>query len=335
VADIQADSTDHHVYAIAAPPRSRQNNLFIIDGTNGHILSQLPTGSGDSSIALDAQRQRAYVSDTGTNTIFVFTFLAGWQSGAIRTQVTQWHIGPHPLAIGVNSRLGRLYVADSSKHKVTVVDEDNGHAISSLEVADLPVAPMRVDEASGRVYLVCARGQELDTIDGNTNTLIAHTPVDPYPEGVAFNTATGRIYVANEGDPEGNGKRVPSDTITVIDKQSLDVLGTFRVGPTPDGVEADAALHRVYIALEDSGAIVELSDSTDIALKVDSTTQQVIVAHQTLAVLRQATTVVLMAMLLTVVGATLRAMLLRWRARGSPQAAQDAESSRSEQHSLR
>src|SRR5581483_9079992 len=317
------------------PPRSRQNDLFIIDGTNGHILSQLPTGSGAGSIALDARRQPAYVSDTGTNTIFVFTFLTGWQSGTIRTQVTQWHIGSHPLAMGVNSRLGRLYIADSAEHKVTVVDEDSGHTISSLEVADLPVAPLRVDETSGRVYLVCAQGQELDTIDGNTNTLIAHTPITPYPEGVAFNTATGRIYVANEGDPESRGKQIPSDTITVIDRQSLDVLGTFRVGPTPDGVEADPALHRVYIALEDSGAVVELSDSTDIALKVDSTTGQVIVARQTLSVLRQATTVVLMAMLLTVVGATLLALLPRWRARGSPQTAQDAESARSEQHSLR
>lgn len=335
MSDIQADSTSHHVYAIATPPRSRENKLFILDGTTGHILAQLPAGSGDSSIALDSHRQRVYVSTTGTNTIFVFTFQQGWQAGPVVTQVAQWHIGGHPAAIGVNSHLDRLYVADSAAAMVTVVDEANGHTVAAVPVAALPLAPMRVNEADGRVYLVCGQGQELDTIDGTTNTLLAHTPVVPYPEGMVANTATGRIYVANEGDPEGRGSRVQSDTITVIDRQSFNVLGTFRVGPTPDGVEADPALHRVYIALEDSGAIVELTDSTEIPLKLDTTSQQTTVAHQTLNVLRQATTVIILAMLLTVVGATLLALLRYWRARGIPQTLPADASAPSEQHTLR
>ena len=236
--DIQVDSKSHRVFVASDNYERREGNLFILDGSTGHTLTTLLIGLGDNGIAFDAQRHVIYVSDSDEGVVYVFTVQTGWQSGPIRVITSKLHIGAQPQGLGINSRLGRLYVADRASHTLAVVDESNMHIITKLQLARTPLPPIRVDEATGRVYIVCAGGQELDVVDGNKNSIEARVPVVPYPEGVAFNTATGRIYVADEGDDEDGRVHDSGTTITVIDGKTFAVLGTLAVGKAPDGVEA-------------------------------------------------------------------------------------------------
>lgn len=333
--DVQVDSSSHHVYVTSTSYQNKQSTLSVLNGATGQILAQTPVGSGGNGIALDTKLHRVYVVSRDNGTVNVFSFLSGWQTGAISLQASQLHIGIRPEGIGVNSRLGRLYVADSAHNKLYVIDEANGHILTTLALGAGPLQPVRVDEATGRVYVVCSAGQELDVIDGNTNRMLARIPVKPYPEGVDFNTATGRIYVAGEGNNEsGSGSGNTGTTITVIDSQSFAVLGTLAVGRNPDGVAADPALARVYVALEGSNAVVEVADSTGLPLQVDTALSQQIVAHHAIVVLQQATVLTLLVMLLTIVWSTLAALSPRWRAKESLQTPRDGASSRSEKHSL-
>ena len=308
VTDVQVDSTTHRVYAVGSSFRGRGGLLTILNGTTGHVLLTAPVGSGDNGLAIDTQRQQVYVSSSDSGLINVFTLQTA-PSGQLRDTASTLSIGPHPQAIGVNSRLGRLYVGDISTNLITVYDEATSHILAIISVANLPVQPLRVDEATGRVYVVCSNGQELDVIDGNSNKVIARVPTGPYPEGVAFNTATGRIYVANEGQQDN---AMPNNnvsvTITVIDGQTFTVLGTLKVGRSPDGVEADPQLRRVYVALEDSDAVVEVSDSVDLPLIAAPNLHTVAAVHQAITVLQQATAVTLLLMLLTTIVATLAAL---------------------------
>ena len=101
--------------------------------------------------------------------------------------------------------------------------------------------------------------------------LLPGVSVTPYPEGVAFNTATGRIYVADEGNQDsGNSNDNDGTTITVIDGQTFKVLGTLAVGRGPNGIEADPQLRRIYVATESSNAMVEVSDSVDLPLQTNT-----------------------------------------------------------------
>jgi DNA-binding beta-propeller fold protein YncE len=174
----------------------------------------------------------------------------------------------------------------------------------------------------------------VDVIDGNKNVVQARIPVFSYPEGMTFNTATGRLYVANEGDDEGGHIHDSGNSITVIDGKTLNVLGTLPVGKAPDGVEADPVLHLVYVAVEDSNAVVEVSDSTNLPLQASTKLDQVIAARNAITLLQQAAIVTLIVMLLTIAWTTLAALSPRWRVRESPQTPQGDASSRSEVHSL-
>ncbi len=331
--DVQVDSSSHHVFATAVSYSTRSSNLYVLDGASGKIIATLYSGNGDNSIALDARRHIAYAVSIDQGIIYKYMFLSGWQNGPLSIQSSHFSSGKHPEAIGVNSRLGRLYVADSVSNQVTVINEDNGRTLATIPVAALPLPPLRVDEATGRVYVLCSTGQELDVIDGKANQVIARIPVAPYPEGMAFNTATGQLYVADEGDKEGGNQSDSGTTITVIDGQSLTVIGTMQIGQGPDGVEADPALHRVYIAVEDSNTVVEIADSTDLPLTLLNTSGQVLKAHETASFLQFAMILTLIVMFLTIVGSTLGVLLPHWHVRENPRTLPVAASSHSEPHS--
>ncbi len=332
--DIQIDSTTHRVFVAADSYTHKEADLFILDGATGKTLATLRTALADNGIALDIQRHVVYVSCSDEGIIYMFTVQTGWQNGPIQVTTTQLHIGSHPQGLGVNSRLGRLYVADFATHVLSVVDESNMHVLATLQVAQTPLQPLRVDEATGRVYVVCAGGQEVDVIDGKKNIVQARIPVSPYPEGIAVNTGTGRIYVADEGDDESGRVHDSGTTITVIDSKTLSVLGTLPVGKAPDGVESDPVLHLVYVALEDNNAVVEVSDSVNLPLQANAKLEQVVAARNAVTLLQQATLLTLIVMLLTVVWTTLDALSPRWHARESSQTPRDDASSRSEVHSL-
>ncbi len=335
VTDMQVDSSTHRIYAAGTvyAGGSQGGELTILDGASGRTLLTVKTPMSEDGLAFDARRQRAYVASSDGQRIFVINITSAG-AGRLSATTSTLLAGPRPQSLGVNSRLGRLYVGDIIKNTVAVYAEDSGRLLATIPVAAVPLPPLRVDEASGRVYVVCSLGQELDVIDGRANSVLAHIPVSPYPEGVAFNTATGRIYVADEGSNEATPNAADTGTtVTVIDGQSFAVLGTLQIGRAPDGVEADPLLRRIYIAAEDSNAVVVLSDLLDLPLRAGTNLHQAAAVRLATDVLRQATVVTLLLMLLTMLGATLAALLPRWRARGSPQSLPGDVSSRSEMRS--
>lgn len=277
------------------------------------------TNSGplDNNIVIDAKRQQVYMAGDQHGLVYVF-HLTTAANGTISSTFSTLSVEPHPAAVGLNSRLGRLYVADSAEHKITVIDEDTGVTVAIIQICNDPVPPVRVNEATGRVYVVCSAGQALNVINGNTNSVIASVSVTPYPEGVAFNTATGRIYVADEGNQDsGNSNDNDGTTITVIDGQTFKVLGTLAVGRGPNGIEADPQLRRIYVATESSNAMVEVSDSVDLPLQTNTPQIQANAIHSAVRFLQQTTIVMLILMLLTMVGAVMSVLAPRWLNRDS------------------
>src|SRR5258708_30403017 len=178
VTDVQVDSNSHHVYVIGSLLRNKQGALTILDGSTGQTLLTTNTGFGDNALALDPRRQRVYVSSSEDGRVYVFK-LATSASGKLTATASTLKFGPRPQALGVNSRSGRLYIGDTTKNTVTVYDEDSGHTLAIIPVRNGPVHPLRVDDATGRVYVICSAGQELDIIARHNNTWLAHIPVSP------------------------------------------------------------------------------------------------------------------------------------------------------------
>lgn len=334
VTDIQVDSTTHRVFATTTTfQQHHQSHLVILNGATGQILFSTRSCTGDNSLTLDSVLQRVFEACTNNGMITIFTFTSGWQSGPVQVMTSQLKIGSHPDAVAVNRNLHRLYVADRALHTLFVLDENTDKTLATIDVGAVPLPPMRVDEATNRLYVVCSTAQALYVINGTTNSILARVPVGPYPEGLAIHSATGRIYVADEGDNEQGHGSESGTTITAIDSRTFAVLGTLQVGAAPDGLASDAALHRLYVADENSDAVVEIDDTAQLPLLNNSTFGQQSAAQQAVGLLHLAALLTASAMLLTFMGATLYALLRRWRARESPRTAPDDVSSRSPTHS--
>ena len=67
-----------------------------------------------------------------------------------------------------------------------------------------------------------------------------------YPYGVAVNSVTNRIYVANQC---GSDPTCASDgTVSVIDGASNTVIATVTVGSRPYGVAVNSVTNQIYVA---------------------------------------------------------------------------------------
>jgi DNA-binding beta-propeller fold protein YncE len=336
VTDLQVDSETHEVFATYNVYHSDKSYVSIRDGANGQELASQETGTaGENSVAFDKKRAHVYVSSVDTGMVYTLSFVQGWQKMAGGVEISKEKIGSQPSALAVNSRLGRLYVADRRENVLRVFDEETRRLISTIAIGAVPLPPIRVDEQSGKLYLLCSTAQEMEVIDGERNKVLSEVAVGPYPEGLAVQTATGRIYIADEGDNEASRQQSETGTqISVLDGESYEILGTMTVGAAPDGVEADPGLHRVYIAVENANAVIELSDSPDLPLQSGSTFQQRSKALEIATWLGLAGWFTLGTMLLTILLTTLGERLLRRRELESPQTRPESASSHSEQHTL-
>jgi DNA-binding beta-propeller fold protein YncE len=335
VTDLQVDSSSHTLFVTSTLYRANQSYFTTLNAVNGQQLQQHVIGTGENSIAFDAKQHRVYVSSQQNGNVYSFTFPTGWQNANSSFEVKEQKIGSQPGALAVNTRLGRVYVADRQENVLRVYDEDMNRLISTISIGAVPLPPMRVDEQSGRIFILCSTDQKLEVIDGNRNKIIAEAAVGPYPEGLAIQTSTGRIYVADEGDNEAGGKQHDiGSTISVLDEQSYELLGTMHVGTAPDGVEADAGLRRVYVSVEDTNAVVEVSDSVNLPLQTGPTIQQRGRAQLFAEWLRLAGWLTLIGMIATITLATLGDLLPQRREQENPQTLPESGSSRSEQHTL-
>ncbi|MGA7370216.1 MAG: beta-propeller fold lactonase family protein [Nitrososphaeraceae archaeon] len=86
-----------------------------------------------------------------------------------------------------------------------------------------------------------------------TRSLESGINVDTYPTGITVNPSTKKIYVANE----------LSNTVSVVDIQSLDLEKTIGVGDFPYAIDSNALNNRIYVTNRGSNSVSVIDGSTD------------------------------------------------------------------------
>src|SRR5437773_2529955 len=86
------------------------------------------------------------------------------------------------------------------------------------------------------------------------DSLIATIPVGAYPQGIAYDSANGDLYVTNAGD----------NTVSVISGQTNTVVGSpITVGNDPFGIALDFANGNLYVTNADSNTVSAISGQTN------------------------------------------------------------------------
>ena len=169
-------------------------------------------------------------------------------------------VGTKPQAAAVNPVTNQTYVANycgndpscASTGTVSVIYPNN--FALSVNVGFYPVT-LAVNSVTNTIYALnnncygypsCAGTGTVTVIDGATNNITATIPVGTDPYGVAVDSVTNKIYVANVcGNDTTCGSL--SGTVSVIDGVSNTVTATVMVGANPYVPVVNSVTNKIYV----------------------------------------------------------------------------------------
>lgn len=281
------DPTTQRIYvANGGPTTTNPGDLAVLDGTSYAFVTKLDAG-WLSDFAINPTTNRIYTATRYAANPTLPGHVGVWD-GLTSTWVASVEITPggRPV-VAVNPATGRIYAANNFGSGVLVIDGEN-HTILDTIPVDYP-ADIAVNETTNRVYLgssiidgasnsvigslpvsgfplavnpvinrvYVATGNTVSVIDGATNALITSIGVGTSPIGIAVNSVTGRIYVANFG----------SRDVTVIDGASSAVVATISMGDMSlDGITVNSENNRIFVAHSDQGLVSVADGATNIVI---------------------------------------------------------------------
>ncbi len=190
---------------------ARSDRFFVANTSEGTVSalegffdweeSKLPSGGQrPSAVAVDPEQCRMYVTNTGSDSISVFSVCANRQIASVRLGS-----GSAPDGIVVVREHNAVYVAMSGADSVAVIDGDSLSVVRSIATGPRP-AQIAVNTITDKIY-VTNRGSvpsvtgAVTVIDASSHAVLKTvdlSAIDPLaePGGIAVNPTTNRVYVA-------------------------------------------------------------------------------------------------------------------------------------------
>jgi len=247
IKSVKGFGTPHSIFFL---PES--NRILVTDGDSGVVqilngadysfVDKIEGLAGADSGRLDSEHGILYVVTGGKDVNLDHSFLVALdlksknKIGELRFESN------HVEAFALDPASTRLFINITDKGQVAVVDRQ-----SMKEVTRWPVgvaaenSPMIYDQGHRRLLIVCRKPPALVVMDADSGKVVAHLPAAGHSDDLAFDPATGLIYV-----PGGDGH------LSVFQMESGDKFSPVADIPTAAGAKTSllvASLHRYFVAV--------------------------------------------------------------------------------------
>jgi len=192
--EIVVDEETNKIYV------SNMTDVWVIDGkTNkfSHLIEG--TGEGSTGLALDQKSQKLYVTnmskdqisvvDLKTNKI-VSTFASG---------------GKGPINAYFDEKGKRLFVANQGDGGITVLDPA-GKLLQTVKTGAGALG-VNYNPVKNLIYVANRQAGTTSVIDGKTYKILADLKTGTFPQTIAIDKKSGRVFVTNKGQ----GRRRPTN----------------------------------------------------------------------------------------------------------------------------
>jgi YVTN family beta-propeller protein len=236
--------------------------VTVIDGATDNTLS-VHVGYYPNGVAVNPVTNRIYVANqygndpTGSSPGTVSVI-----DGASNTVIATVTTGSRPYSVAVNSVTNQIYVPNNCGNDVscrtksgtlTVIDGVSNTVTATVTVGSGPVQAV-VNSITNKIYVpnpcgndpTCTTpysGGTVTIIDGATNSPTS-VNVGIYPHALDVNSATNKIYVANQC---GDDPRCGSATMTAIDGATLATTDVAIGGHYPRAIAVNSVTNKVYV----------------------------------------------------------------------------------------
>jgi YVTN family beta-propeller protein/VCBS repeat-containing protein len=204
------------------------------------FINYLPNGSKPVAVAISGSR--AYVVNSGTNTLTVHD-LNGYNN-----VIATIPVAANPTSVAVSANTNRAYVSGVSS--ITVIDTTNYTVVGTIPVGTGQWNGVAVTQDGSRVYATNSATGKVSVIDPVSNTITGTIQVGATPAGVTFSPDGKVAYVANRG----------ANTVTVINALTNTVaVNAIPVGAGPVSVAVSPDGTRAYVANYDGGSVTVIN----------------------------------------------------------------------------
>lgn len=217
---------------------SSDHQVAVIDEDSLQVIARVPAGEFPDGLAYDPGSRHLFVSDESGGAVTVIDIRTNTNIGSIdlggEAGNTQYDSVGKVIIAAAQGR-GQLDIIDPAQQTIT----------STIPVpgCDGPHG-FYVDAPARRAYVSCEGNAKLVVIDLKARAPVATFDVGQFPDVLAFDTATHRLYVAAE-----------SGVVAAFDAHdgTLSKVGETYLAPRAHTIAVDSATHRVYAPLEDVG----------------------------------------------------------------------------------
>ena len=255
----------------ACPAPFAQGTVTVIDGATNNTLAVINVGYFPYGVAVNSSTNKIYVvnacgNDATCNSDGTVSVI----DGASNTVLASPTIGSDPNVPVINATTNRIYVPNicgsdttcaTYNGTVSVIDGSSNAVIDTVAVGASPNAVV-VNSVTNKIYVTNSCGGDptctapysqgtATVIDGATD----HTQsvnVGIYPLGLDVNTATNKVYVANQCGNDPNCASTSS--MTVIDGATLGTTNVAVGGSFAISLAVNAVTNKIYLAASCAGA---------------------------------------------------------------------------------
>ena len=229
---------DHERRVLVTTEESR--SLLEVAVRSGEIVRVLDTKQDVSHmVALAPDRSRAFVSNIGSGSLSTFDL----ETGALAA-VTPTGQGAEGLDVSPDGR--EVWVANRDEDTISVVDARTLDLLDHFPCGRFPIR-LKFTPDGERVLVSNANSGDVAVIEAATRTELARIPMALDETEASAVETDGRVFAGREGpvpvgiliDPTGAFAFVANtkaDLVTVIDLESLAILGRIPTDREPDGL---------------------------------------------------------------------------------------------------
>jgi len=216
------------------------------------IIATLPVAG--SPVAVNSVTHQVYVANSsGTVTVI---------DGPTESTTTL-QVGGSPAAVAVNEVTNQIYVANAPNSSVTVIDGKTNALTTVSDPNATGPSLVAVNEATNKIYVVNSGSRNVTVIDGvsNSTTTVAEPSGNPgfgetivgrWLNGIAINSVTNQIYIANSYlySRDLRGIQHFGGIVTVIDGAS-NAVTSVGFGSSLTGIAVNPVTNKVFVTVSD------------------------------------------------------------------------------------
>lgn len=220
----------------------RAGAVGLLDGKTARVLMKSPVGAGAAGIAVSADGTRAYIADSGSNTVSVIHPLSG--------QLLQtWTVRGNPASAVLTRDGSRLYVISVQSYGgyITVLDTSSGAVVKEFPVPSLgesygvPEAIVIAPDGA-RIYVSVAEIPFDARYTANGLVLVFDTAATSLKH-IIFGGGGGGLALAPDGQTLYVGGAIGTAVISTSSNRVVDVIPGVAgyLAVSPDGSRLYAA----------------------------------------------------------------------------------------------